>query len=176
MKKVLFLLGIMGLTMLSINATEAVKNPSPVPAQNVEAVKMGRAAAFEKRIGLTEEQKIKAREIRIKGHENLRPVIEQIIYKKQEAQMVKMSRIAVQVQEERLAAIDEEIKTLEKKANEIRRANMKEFESILTRQQKKTLKTMKKEGRQKYHSEHPVVKHPMGQHPNSFEKKIQLQK
>ena len=106
--------------------------------------------AFEKRLGLTETQKIQAREIRLKGHEKLKPVLEEINNKKQEAKMVKLSRIAVRVQEEKLAVLDKEIASLERKANEIRKANMKEFESILTRDQKKILKQMKKEGRQRY--------------------------
>ena len=72
--------------------------------------------------------------------------------------MIKMSRIAVEVQEERLNAIDKELKILEKKAHDIKKANMKEFEAILTRPQRKTLKQMKKEGRQKYHSTHPCAK------------------
>ena len=72
--------------------------------------------------------------------------------------MVKMSRIAVQVQEERLNAIDAELKVLEKKAHDIRKANMKEFESILTKEQKRTLKQMKKEGRKRYQAEHSLRK------------------
>ena len=67
-----------------------------------------------------------------------------------------MSRIAVQVQEERLNAIDAELKVLEKKAHDIRKANMKEFESILTKEQKRILKQMKKEGRKKYQQNHPA--------------------
>ena len=64
--------------------------------------------------------------------------------------MVKMSRIAGWVQEERLNALDKDIKNLEKKANAIRKKNMKEFESILTKDQKKILEEMKKEGRQNF--------------------------
>ena len=100
-------------------------------------------------------QKLKAREIRKEGHAKLKPIIEEIRTKKQEAEMIRRSRMAVQMQEEKLAIIDSELKILEKKANEIRRSNMKEFESILTRQQKKILKDMKKEGRKRYHSAHP---------------------
>ena len=59
------------------------------------------------------------------------------------------------MQEEKLAKIDSELKILEKKAHDIRQANMKAFESILTREQKRTLKQMKKEGRQRYHADHP---------------------
>ena len=50
---------------------------------------------------------------------------------------------------------------LEKKAKEIRKKNMKEFESILTREQRKILKNMKKEGRKKYQQAHPVGRPPM---------------
>jgi hypothetical protein len=51
------------------------------------------------------------------------------------------------------------LKILEKKAHDIRKANMKEFESILTRNQKKILKQMKSEGRKKYHANHPAQRH-----------------
>lgn len=154
MKKILVLLTMFCISASFVVADEQIKQPNKKP--NFAEVKAQREKAFEKRLGLTEEQKVKAREIRIKGHENIKPVIEQIIAKKQEAKMVKMSRIAVQVQEERLEAIDEELKVLEKKAHDIRKANMKEFESILTKEQKKILKQMKKEGRKKYQQNHPA--------------------
>ena len=133
-------------------AAEQIKQPVEKP--NFAEVKAQREKAFEKRLGLTEEQKIKAREIRKQGHDKIKPVIEQIIAKKQEAKIVKMSRIAVQVQEERLNAIDAELRILEKKAHDIKKANMKEFESILTKEQKKILKQMKKEGRKRYQEAH----------------------
>ena len=74
--------------------------------------------------------------------------------------------MAVQMQEEKLAEIDKELAELEKKAQAIRKENMKEFESILTWKQKRILKQMKKEGRKKYHQEHPMKRPPMmqGQH------------
>ena len=156
MKKILVLLAIFFISATFVTANEQVKQPNKKP--NLAEVKAQREKAFEKRLGLTEEQKIKAKEIRIQGHEKIKPVIEQIIAKKQEAKMVKMSRIAVQVQEERLNAIDAELKVLEKKVHDIRKANMKEFESILTKEQKRILKQMKKEGRKKYQQNHPVQK------------------
>ena len=54
------------------------------------------------------------------------------------------------MQEEKLAVIDKELAKLEKQANQIRKQNMKDFESILTRDQKKILKQMKKEGRENF--------------------------
>lgn len=160
MKKIFILMTIMVLASTMVYAAE---NNEALTRQKIHAMHIQKMNAFEKRLALTEEQKIQAKEIRMKGHEQLRPVIEEIKNKKQEAKMVKMSRIAVQVQEERLEAIDKELRVLEKKAHDIRKANMKEFESILTRNQKRILKQMKKEGRKNYHQIHPGK--PMMQMP-----------
>ena len=131
---------------------EGIKNP-PTKEEMI-AKRQAREAAFEQKLGLTAEQKTKAKEIRQKGHEQLKPLFEQIKLKKQEAEMVKLSRIATWAQEEKLAQIDKEIKDLKKQINEIRKDNMKEFESILTKSQKKTLKQMKNDGRKKYKEMH----------------------
>lgn len=157
MKKFLILVAVVCMSFIDVNAADSSNTVSEVQKKSVN-VRLQREAAFEKRLNLTEEQKAKAKDIRVKGHEKLKPVIEEIKAKKQEAKMVKMSRIAVQVQEERLDAIDKELKVLEKRAHDLRKQNMKEFESILTREQKKTLKQMKKEGRQRYHADHPCVR------------------
>jgi hypothetical protein len=163
MKKIVVLISILTISLSTVSANESIKQNIQMQ-QNLATVKMQREKAFENRLSLTDEQKLKAKEIRIKGHEKIKPVIEEIKAKKQETKMIKMSRIAVQVQEERLAAIDAELKVLEKQAHDIRKANMKEFESILTKDQKKILKQMKKEGRKKYQAEHPY-KMPMMQMP-----------
>ena len=154
MKKLLVLLTLCTISLAQVNATETTTQ-KPLTEKQKQELRIQRVQAFEKRLSLTEEQKVKAKELRIKGHEKIKPVMDEIISKKQEAKMIKMSRIAVQVQEERLDKIDKELKVLEKKAHDIRKANMKEFESILTRQQKRTLKQMKKEGRNRYHAQHP---------------------
>ncbi|MBQ7764962.1 Spy/CpxP family protein refolding chaperone [bacterium] len=154
MKKILVLFTVLIFSLTMANANEAVVKPEKI--DNQQNVKIQRENRFEKRLGLSEEQKIKAREIRIKGHQKIRPVMDEIMMKKQEAMMVKMSRIAVEEQEKRLDVIDKELKVLEKKAHDIKRENFKEFESILTRSQKKILKEMKKEGRKKYQSTHPM--------------------
>jgi len=159
MKKILTLVVAVLMSFSVANAenikvnTQDKQNMNP---QKMEEIKAQREAAFEKRLGLTEEQKIKAREIRFKGHFELGPVMQDIYSKKQEAKMVKMSRIAVEEQEKRLAQIEQKLKILEKNAREIRKKNMKEFESILTKKQKKILKQMKKEGRKKYKTAHPL--------------------
>ena len=158
MKKILTMMCVLVMSTVVANAADNVKTPNTtgIVQQKMVEKKTYRDNAFERRLELTEVQKLKARQIRQSGHEKLFPLIEQVKSKKQEAEMIRRSRMAVQMQEEKLAVIDNELRVLEKQINDVKKANMKEFESILTKQQRKTLKQMKKEGRQRYHSEHPV--------------------
>ena len=153
MKKLVILACALCLMSTAVFAGEEFKRPDyKNPPSREEMIKMRKAreAAFEQKLGLTEAQKTKAKEIRQKGHKEMKPIMDKIKNKRKEAEMVKMSSIAGWVQEERLNAIDKDIRNLEKKANVIRKKNMKEFESILTKDQKKILENMKKEGRQKF--------------------------
>ena len=95
------------------------------------------------------------------GFEKIKPVFEQIKVKKQEAENLKKSRVAVKDQSEQLNKLDKEIKALEKQAVEIRKENMKAFEGILTKEQRKTLKQMKQEGRKNFKANHPMGRPPM---------------
>lgn len=115
---------------------------------------------FERRLKLTEKQKEQAKQIRIKGHEQMKPIMEQMKAKHQEADAVRKSRIAPKMQEEKLQKINMELRELRKQAHEIRSQNMKEFESILTKKQQKELEKMKKEGRERFEREHK--RHPGG--------------
>lgn len=131
---------------------EGIKNPPS--KEDMIKMRKEREAAFEQKLGLTEAQKAKVKELRIEGRKKMKPVMEQIKLKKQEAKVVKLSRISTQMQEEKLAVIDKELAALEKQAREIRKQNMKDFESILTKDQRKILKQMKKEGREKFKKGH----------------------
>ena len=166
------------LTVFALSATLANANPPAPPCEctcnchkppvkeikcpnaNVQIKKCPKADMkarqneFEKKLGLTEEQKEKARELRMKGHDEIKPIIDQIKAKKQEANAVMRSRIAVEDQEKKLAEIKKEIQALKKEAKDIRIKNMKEFESILTDDQKKTLAKMKKEARKNFAKKH----------------------
>lgn len=152
------------LTLL-ILCTQVFSETFAVPCGNTDTDKpsqeqllerrKAREAAFEQKLGLTEAQKIKAKELRAQGREKMKPVMDEIRAKKQEAKMVKMSRMAVQMQEEKLAVIDKELKVLEKKARAIKKQNMRDFESILTLEQRRILKQMKKDGRRNFEQHHP---------------------
>ena len=162
MKKTLILALMVTLTAGCAFATTATTEPTTkqTPAITTEAPKQFKGkkgefhhkakADFEKRLNLTEEQKIKAKELRQKGHEEMKPIMEQIKDLKQKKEAVKLSRIAVEEQEKRIAEIDLQLKTLKKQAHELRAKNMKEFEAILNNDQKKELKKMKKEGRKNF--------------------------
>ena len=144
-------------------AEYTIKRVPPMKEQ-INAQRKAREAAFEQRLGLTEVQKLKASEQRKQNFEKMKPVMEQIKAKRQEAELIRRSKLTVAEQEQKLAVIDKELAALQKQAVEIRKQNMKEFEALLTSQQKKTLKQMKKEGRKDFEKRH----HPLP--PPKFEK------
>lgn len=145
------------LTSMAVKAAEVPaehpKKPE-ISREEMRQIHKAREAAFEKKLGLTEDQKVQARVLREQAHAKMKPIMDQIRDKKQEAKMVKLSRMAVQAQEEKLNEIDSEIKKLEKELHAIRKSNMKQFESLLTFKQRRILKQMKKEGRQRFDREH----------------------
>ena len=123
------------------------KAPSP---EQMQKIRHAHENAFEQKLGLTEVQKLKARELRKNGHAKMKPVMEEIKAKKIEAEKIRNSKLTVEAQEEQLTVIDKDLAALQKQAKEIRKQNMKDFESILTKEQKKTLKNMKKDGRKNF--------------------------
>ena len=80
MNKVLVLLSVICLSITTVNAVEQAKPIQNQMAQKYIVMKEQRERAFEKRLELTEVQKLKAREIRKNGHEKLRPILEEIKY------------------------------------------------------------------------------------------------
>lgn len=128
------------------------------PPMNPEFKK--RQEAFEKRLKLTDEQKAKAEQIRQKGHEQMKPIMEKLKEKRMEADAVKRSRMAVEMQQEKLAELHKEIRALKRAAHELRMQNMQEFEAILTKKQLKELRKMKEEGRKNFEKRHKKGGHP----------------
>ena len=135
---------------MAVNAAPGNHQPQQMSREEMMKQRKAHEAAFEQKLGLTEAQKAKAKKLRIEGHKKMRPVMEEIKSKKQEAEAIKRSKMAIRMQEEELAKIDTDLKVLEKKAHKIRQQNMKDFESILTKDQKKILNQMKEEGRKNF--------------------------
>ena len=109
---------------------------------------------FEQRLNLSDKQKEKAKAIHNQGREEMKPIMIQIQQKHKEIEMVKLSRMAEKMQQEKIAQLTTEIQALEKQAHEIRKKNSKEFERILNKKQKAELETMKAEGRARFEKYH----------------------
>jgi Spy/CpxP family protein refolding chaperone len=119
-----------------------------------------RNAEFEKRLKLTDKQKAKAKEIHQKGFEDMKPIMEKMKEKRGEIEAVKRSRMSVEAQNERIAELQKEIGALKNEAHRLRMQNMKDFEAILTKKQKKELQKMKEEGRKNFDKEFKKGGHP----------------
>ena len=138
----------------AVNAAETqTTNPAlktPPTKEQLHRAHLAREAAFEQKLGLTDAQKIQARELRRKGHTQMEPLMKKLKAKKHEESVLRLMKLSQTAQEEKLQAVEKEIQELETQLGEIRKQNMKDFESILTRKQLRTLKKMKKEGRKKF--------------------------
>ena len=122
----------------------------PLPPKMTEQQRLQHENAFDKRLGLTDEQIKKSKELRLEGREKIKPVIEKMRSREQEIEMVKRSNLDDKTKQEKLNSLNTDLKYLHKQAHDIRVENMKNFEEILTPEQKKTLKEMRQEGRQQF--------------------------
>lgn len=142
-------------------ATEKTEATKPEETKQQEVVNKSERPSkeemkkqFEQRLNLSEKQKEKAKALHTQGREEMKPIMVQIKQKHQEIEMVKMSRMAEQMQQEKIAQLTAEIQALEKQAHEIRKKNSKEFERILNKKQKAELEVMKAEGRARFEKDH----------------------
>lgn len=159
MKRLLTLLIIGGVISAGCIFSPVPATSAGTPATNNSVQKMPTKEQmkqkFEKRLNLTEKQKEKAKIIHQKGREQMKPVMDQIMAKHQEIEAVQKTKMTEKAQQEKIAEINLQIRELDKKANEIRKANSQEFESILTKKQKNELAKMKAEGRAEFERNHP---------------------
>ncbi len=117
--------------------------------------------AFDEKLKLTDEQKAQAKEIRLKGHEEMKPIMEKMKAKKAEIEKIKAGEGTYDEKTIQIRKVHKEMKLLGKEVRALRIKNMQEFEAILTPEQKQTLEKMKKEGRKnfkKHHQKRPPCK------------------
>jgi len=168
MKKTLILASLLAFTMTAAFANEPTKAiTADEKRPHIERKYQGppkfdkekmakKQAEFEAKLKLTDEQKAQAKEIRLKGHEEMKPIFEQMQAKKLEIDALKANgALTVDEQKAQLNCLFEEMKVLRKQARDLRIKNMQEFEAILTDKQKKTLEKMKQEGKKNYKKHHP---------------------
>lgn len=165
MKKILLLAGILALAMstqafaeeTATAKTMPVKQPSQCakPCNKMHRPPMApNKVNFEKRLKLTDDQKVKAKDIHKKGFDEIKPIMDKLKLKHEEIEAVKRSKLAPEAQAEKIVELRKECKELKHQAREIQMKNMKEFESILTDKQKKELKKIKEEGRKNFEKNH----------------------
>ena len=118
--------------------------------QKMKEMHEARKKEFESRLKLTDEQKQKAKEIRMKGHQQIKPVFDQIKTKKQELFELKKKENPSLIEQAKIRQLEIEIKALKDQAKSIRETNKNEFEKILTKKQQKELKKMKEEGEKRF--------------------------
>lgn len=138
-------------TQTYANAQIGFQNPSTANPSNTRDFMRKQ---FEQRLNLSEKQKAKAKSIHNKGRQEMRPIIMQIEVKRQEIEVIKLNRMSERAQQEQINQINEEIKELEKQAQDIRKKNTQEFEKILNKKQKAELEKMKAEGRARFERFH----------------------
>lgn len=110
---------------------------------------------FEQRLKLTEKQKQKAKIIHSKGREQMKPIVYQIELKHQEIEAVKNTKLLERDKQEQINQLLEDIRNLDKQAQDIRKKNSQEFEKILNKKQRAELAKMKAEGRARFEKNHP---------------------
>lgn len=118
--------------------------------EKIKEMKEARKREFETRLKLTDEQKQQAKEIRMKGHEEIKPIFEEMKTKKDELKELKAKQNPSLVEQAKIRQLENEVKALKDRAKSIREANNNEFEKILTKKQQKELKKMKKEGEERF--------------------------
>ena len=109
---------------------------------------------LDEKLKLTEEQKKQAHDIRMDGHKKIKPVFEKIKTTNEEIKKVHESDLSAEQKDKKICALEKELLTLKQQARRIRIENTKQFEAILTPEQKTEFENMKKEFKKR-----PMPKH-----------------
>lgn len=158
MNKILSSLLLVSIFAIGCNSGVFAQNLQPPTSPNMlrQNPKEAMRRQFEQRLNLTDKQKEKARQIHKQGREEIAPIMMKIEVRRQEIETVRLTKMVKRAQDERIEEINAEIKELEKQAQEVRRKNSQEFESILNKKQKAELEKMKAEGRARFEQNHPA--------------------
>ena len=162
MKKTIVMVAIMALACTAVNAEpcpikEGKKAPcakqmqKPQISAEMKAKMDKKKAEFDKKLNLSEEQKAKAEAIRKQGHEEMKPIAQAMKQKHDTINEIRKNDALTQGEARaKIEPLKKELGELHKKAADLRKKNMQEFESILTEKQKNTLEKMKQEGRKEF--------------------------
>lgn len=159
MKKSLIIAGLAASVLLTSSMANAAPQVTPdndkqpavekqLPKKCDKKCEKKQRPSIDERLKLTEEQKKQAHEIRMKGHEQIKPVFDKIKAKKEEIREVAQNtKLSDEQKTKKIDALEIDILKLKQEARKIRMQNTKEFEAILTADQKAEFNKMKEEGR-----------------------------
>lgn len=135
------------------------KNQKPCPDE-IKAEMQKRAEEFNKALGLSDEQVAKAREIRMNGHDKMKPLMDKKKVKLDEIRAVMDNdNLTIKEQDKRVDVLKTELRSIDQDIRQIRQDNEKEFKAILTPEQKVKYAQIKEEGR-KHFREHRMPQGP----------------
>ena len=113
------------------------------------------------KLKLTDDQKAKLDANQKASREKIKPILNKLKENKTRIDVIKASTTMTEDQKvQKIMAIKKENRELRKQTNEIREADMKYFESILTGKQKKTFEKIKQEQMKKWNKLEKITKDP----------------
>lgn len=175
MKKTLILASVAAL-MLSSTAVFAQEEKADVKPQlkntNIEKKfdkKRPQRPSLDEELKLTEEQKKQAHDLRMQGHEKIKPVMEKTKAKYDELKAIMGSDLSIDEKNQKINALEKELLALKQEARKIRTENMKDFEAILTAEQKAEFERVKKEAAER-HKKHMEKMKQQGPKQNGCKK------
>ena len=113
------------------------------------------------KLKLTDDQKAKLDANQKASREQIKPIFNKLKENKTRIDVIKASTTMTEDQKvQKIMAIKKENRELRKQTNEIREADMKYFESILTAKQKKTFEKIKQEQMKKWNKLEKITKDP----------------
>lgn len=126
----------------------------PTPEQ-MKAMMEKRIEEFNKALGLSDEQVVKAKEIRANGHNKMKPLMEKKKAKINEIRSVMADdNMTVKAQDKKIELLRNELKLINQDIRQVRRDNEKEFTSILNEEQKAKYAQIKEEGKKHFRQHH----------------------
>lgn len=116
---------------------------------------------LDKILNLTQEQKDILKQNREESIKKMKPIMKKMSKNKYEIDKIMLSDLPKAKKIEKVEKIKTEMKALKVQADEIRKDDMKKFESVLTDEQKVKFEEFKKEKRKQFEQRKPV--HPIEQ-------------
>src|SRR5574344_404680 len=144
-------------TSVSYAATTKPTCPCNNQPQRQQMQRPPKRPDFDAQLNLTTAQKAKAKQIRQQGHAQMKPIMDKLISKEEQKRMLMQNKNPGTKEVNKLNSLNKEINALRKKADTIRERNNKQFEAILTSEQKKKFEQIKKQGRREFGKNHPPM-------------------